>query len=146
MIQVFQTKFENKDGERSNSFAACLASLLETSLTELDERIKRIGREPDPTQSLVDFLYSSYGLLINDHNEHKPRGGYAIGMGKLMLGIKDTPHCCVFFDGVLVHNPHPLSDRLPLKFHSVSNWWTLEDDAQRGAHTDPLTHAERPQI
>ncbi len=115
MTPITQTKFGRPDG---NCFAACVASILEARLEELDSveaahadyarRYIDAGDEdpggPHWWDALVAWSRShGYQPLYLPEKELAP-AGYAIASGP---GPRGLPHAVVTLHGNVVHDPHP---------------------------------------
>ena len=117
MIPVYQTTFGVPTG---NCFAACLASLLETTLHELREfsqfysdycqryENEEIHRKPDEVTEwwlkLIDVLrpFNRQPAFLND--PWMAPAGFAIAAG---TGPRGHPHAVIVLNGELVHDPFP---------------------------------------
>jgi hypothetical protein len=101
---VDQTSYGILDG---NCFSACIASILEVPL----------GDVPyfwGPRQAWFARWLAGQGLAVALY----PRGvhvpwGYSIAGGP-SARFAGRMHACVALDGVVVHDPHPSRDGLPL--------------------------------
>lgn len=133
MIPVTQTKVvvKNSQGEmvmRGNCFAACVASILEKTIDEVPnvETLFHIEGSLWITTMLAylnsigwdlvtDERFSVYHLayITTDEQRHNAqvacRDQYYFVTGDSPRGIK---HCCIYKNGVLVHDPHPTREGL----------------------------------
>jgi hypothetical protein len=101
---VDQTSYGLLDG---NCFSACIASILEVAL----------GDVPyfwGPRQEWFARWLAGQGLAaaLYPRDVHVPLG-YSIAGGP-SARFAGRMHACVALDGVIVHDPHPSRDGLPL--------------------------------
>lgn len=99
MIPVNQTKLHNPEkGINGNCFRACIASILEVDIDSLPIFEDYFDLWPDVfvawcNANRIDFCFTA-----------NPPNGYSIITGTSIRGVL---HCCIAFDGVVVHDPHP---------------------------------------
>lgn len=104
MRPVDQTRYGILDG---NCFSACLASILEIPLGEVPHFWG--PRWPDFLQWLADR-----GLAMTlYHKRLYVPPGYSIAGGP-SVRFAGQMHACVAFDGLIIHDPHPSREGLPL--------------------------------
>lgn len=115
MMKVFQTRFGHKDG---NCFAACIASLLEVPLKDVDFTASEEGWLPECNRIIKPFgyrwleinlkhsvnypLYQMYGQLCVFTGE-SPRGFCNHAVVGRLEGTEHENHCTF----VTVHDPMP---------------------------------------
>ena len=143
MIPITQTKVvvENSKGEvvqRGNCYAACIASLLEVSITEVPN--VEVFYHLDTgyhTEVMLTFLSSKGWDLCTDDRYSvfdKPiekweafeidmakqiEENYYLVSGKSARGVS---HICIYKNGKLVHDPHPTREGL----QTIEYYQTLE--------------------
>jgi hypothetical protein len=110
MIRVYQTIISDEEkGIHGNCFPACIASILELRLDEIP-KLQDMGSNWFPV--LWDFLisrgFTCFGTGRKEEVGSYRKGvdGYYIVNGKSPRGFK-RGHSVVFYEGKLVHDPHP---------------------------------------
>jgi hypothetical protein len=101
MNKVFQTKFNNPaTGETGNCFAACLATLLQISISEIPDDLY-------PSQRILDLIYSKGYRFISVYDEDDvPKDTFYIACG-ISPRNRNIKHAVIYQNGKLVHDPHP---------------------------------------
>ena len=116
MIKVYQTEFSTpkKGGEirsRGNCFGACIASIFERR----SDQVPRFQDLPGDgswfrmAQEFVNSLGYKLGVVNVKDGESCP-DGYLIASGPSPRG--KWGHSVIYFDGKMVHDPHPVGDGL----------------------------------
>lgn len=114
MKPVHQDRINNKDG---NCWAACIASLLEVPLEEVDLHLNWEVPQDDWWEQMNRHLIDKFDMVLVAFDAGKdwvPKG-YALAIGPsatFIDGETRTNHVVVVFDGVLVHDPNPESNGL----------------------------------
>jgi hypothetical protein len=108
MLPVDQTTYGPTHG---NCISACVASILELPIEVVPYFIDEHWWE-----RLVGWL-TTLGLIATAVEDRCPPG-YAIAFGPSRRLI-DRGHACVAIDGVIVHDPHPSREGLPIVFYYV---------------------------
>jgi len=111
MKPIYQTRFAGPDApvaEQGNCFAACLASILECSLEEVDVLFDESGSEYwlDVFQKRLSdrgFPYKMLMMAPTNWTVHHLRGVPYIAGGPSPRG--DWLHSCVYLNGELLHDP-----------------------------------------
>jgi hypothetical protein len=101
---IDQTTYGILDG---NCFSACIASILEISLRDVPHFL-------GPRQPWFSQWLAGRGLRASlyQSDTYMP-WGFSIAGGP-SARFAGRMHACVAFDGVVVHDPHPSRDGLPL--------------------------------
>ena len=108
MSPVDQTTYGPTHG---NCISACLASILEVPIETVPSFVDTYWWE-----RFVGWL-AAQGLAATSVEGTIPPG-YAIAFGP-STRLADRGHACVALDGVIVHDPHPSREGLPIVFHYV---------------------------
>ena len=107
MKKVYQTKgLTQQDGHDGDCFAACVASILETSINK--EAQGNAWKDKDKWFENIQKIYKKDGVKltrINSPEQQKALTGYYIGVLNLKNG-SGPGHAVVMFANVgVVHNP-----------------------------------------
>lgn len=111
MIPLFQTMTVNKDSV-GNCFNACVACILEKSLTQIPNILPR---QNGNWHEKWRVYFASEGLKLVYYEDTNPPKGYSIATvttdriypeGHLKAG-QVIWHACVALDGEIVHDPYP---------------------------------------
>lgn len=124
MIPTYQTSFGKPPG--GNCVAACLASIFEVSIDDVDSLELRGGGPRDQFSAIVDVCWR-FGYQPFSYS---PGGPFfpAIAPRGLSLACSGT-HATVAFDGRILFDPHPRSTGLA----EITEWIMLIPIALEGA-------------
>ena len=108
MIPIDQTKFGHTQKDAGDCFSACIASILELSLEDVPVFCGICG---DWWGAYIDWL-EKRGLTSQcyEYNEDYPPRMLHTATGKSPRGKWN--HCVVWFNGKMVHDPHPSREGL----------------------------------
>jgi hypothetical protein len=109
MKRVDQTTYGPTYG---NCISACVASLLEVPIGAVPLFVDENWR--------TRFIWwlAARGLAAMEISAASPPSGFSIAFGP-STRLADRGHACVALDGVVVHDPHPSRDGLPIISHYI---------------------------
>lgn len=114
MVPVDQTKLYNPDKKvNGNCMAACFASILEISLSDVPEI-----EDMDDWFPLLNKWLKSLGFVMVQWPSEEWFPGYCLVSGISERGIM---HMVIFNNGLLIHDPHP--SRSGVK--NIESQWVL---------------------
>ena len=99
-------------GMRGNCFSACVASILELPI----EAVPSFANDDRTRWAQLTQWLTDRGLAARAIESGAPAPGFTI-VGGPSPRIVNQRHACVALDGVVVHDPHPSRDGLPLGVH-----------------------------
>ena len=106
MIPHTQTDLAVPGGD---CFRTCIASILEVPLETIPNRIMADEWANEFNALVAPFGYALLEVAPGEEFGNRVRGCWAIANGKSPRG---TPHACIWKDGEIVHDPHPLGGGL----------------------------------
>jgi hypothetical protein len=92
--------------KNDNCFVTCLASILEVSPTVFPNLSGLFRRErlDKVNETLAKYGYCVVKIAYPDKRDISCPRGYAVCAG---VSPRNTPHCVVWENGRIVHDPHP---------------------------------------
>lgn len=130
MICVPQTILKAPDG---NCFAACVASILEASITEVPNFVGEFGT--GWYEKFCEWLAPmNMSAMLTEHDENLPElPGYAVLCGNRADG---GGHCVVVSEGDVVWNPDPSQGSLLVQRRYYVHFVAL--DPSKNFHKPPM--------
>ena len=106
MIKVYQTRFTSEDG---NCFAACVASIFETTVEDIENGFIMHKHQPEEWFAAFNEWLKKRGFCAVDigiaDQDYAPVGTYHIASGQSPRF--ECKHSIVNFRNQMAHDPHP---------------------------------------